>query len=262
MITAINNLIEKNYYSSELIKAVRQYHDDMIESVSSKGLNHTSKLRDLTKNPKKNIFSHLNSNKSRIVSILEKLSLVTKKILCFSSVGLRMPRSSFRFKYARNAAIYAFLTSDSDRKVNSYRLELDSFISKLRAETKALVRAELEKKDKEEIEKRSKRAKEKIEKENNFRLDMEFNETKKNTDCTILEIESRKNTQIESTKKSEEDKLKKPRRINDALMSAALSGNIKKLKEEMGKIRKRAYTATFKRHNPAEGLIGNIFIVL
>ncbi len=73
----------------------------------------------------------------------------------------------------------------------------------------------------------------------------------KNTNDTILEIESRKNTQIESRKTSEEDKLKKPRRRNDALMSAALSGNIKKLKEEMGKINKKAYKATFKRTNPA-----------
>ncbi len=86
----------------------------------------------------------------------------------------------FRFKYIKFVSYYAFFTtSDLYKKVNSCRLEPNSFISELRAETKALVRAELEKKYKEEIEKISKRAKEKIEKENNFRLDMKFNETKK-----------------------------------------------------------------------------------
>ncbi len=83
MTTAINNLIENNYYCSELIKAVKQYCDDMMESVSSKGLNPTYKLRDLANNPKKHILSHLNSNKSRIISIIGKLPLVTEKTLFF-----------------------------------------------------------------------------------------------------------------------------------------------------------------------------------
>ncbi len=71
--TAISNIINKDNkynHSPALIKAAKQYHDDIIRNVNPKGQIHTYKLSELLEDPKKYILSNLNSNKGRIKNIL------------------------------------------------------------------------------------------------------------------------------------------------------------------------------------------------
>ncbi len=168
---AIDNLINRNNYSTQLVKAARQHRNDIITCCGST-VNHYStdmqkklainKLDYLILNPKKNISSHIKqaikqkkdirdlTPAGRIINTLDKLDshFVT---LPFASTVTFFSQTVFSYLLALKLyegtefsyidILYTFgLTCLLYNKceIMFYQIELDFFISSLKAETKNL----------------------------------------------------------------------------------------------------------------------------
>ncbi len=159
-VKAINNLIEnKNNYRPELIKAAKQHHDDIIVCIY--GLEPINKLSDLINNPKKNILSHINTNKILLIRTLENLASITKNI-SFLTCGYSLLSFPFKALYFVPESQYFSIESPSfslevlrlyvnlcslgcsiyvlNKLINylQYQPGLDSFISDLKTEIKVI----------------------------------------------------------------------------------------------------------------------------